>query len=61
MLVAIIILSILLLLSLIVIIMIGIDDKWHTVDWAATLLFIFLLPVWLVIKIIITLKQKRKR
>ena len=58
---AIIILSILLLLSLIVIVIIGIDDKWRTVDWVATLLFIFLFPVWLVIRIIMTLKQKRKR
>ena len=58
MLIAIIILSILLVLSLTVIIMVGIDSHWYAIDWFAVLCFIFCLPLWVIIKIINCIKHK---
>lgn len=58
MLIAIIVLSILLVLSLAVIVMIGIDDKWRAIDWFATLCFIFCLPLWLTIRLINSFRDK---
>ena len=58
MLIAIIILSILLVLSLTVIIMVGIDSHWYAIDWFAVLCFIFCLPLWLIIRIINSCRQK---
>jgi hypothetical protein len=56
--VAIIILSVLLALSLVFIITFGIDDGWHFEEWFATILFIFAFPVWLIAKIVVITKGK---
>lgn len=58
MLIAIIVLSILLILSLAVIIMIGTDDHWRPIDWFAALCFIFCFPLWLVLRLVYSLRNK---
>lgn len=58
MLIAIIVLSILLVLSLAVIIMIGENDGWRPMEWFAALCFIFCLPLWIILKIITSHRHK---
>jgi hypothetical protein len=60
MLIAIIVLSILLVLSLITIVGIGINDSWSSQEWFGTLTFIFCLPLWVIIKIIINSQDDRQ-
>ena len=58
MLVAVIILSILLFFALTFIIVFGIDEGWHFDEWLATFLFVFLPPMWLIVKLVVTIKGK---
>jgi hypothetical protein len=58
MLVAVIILSILLFFTLTFIIVLGVDEGWHGDEWLATFLFIFLSPIWLVAKLVVSIKGK---
>jgi uncharacterized membrane protein YbhN (UPF0104 family) len=58
MVIAIIILSILLFLSLTFIVVLGIDEGWHKDEWLTTFLFIFVSPVWLIAKLVVTIKGK---
>ena len=58
MLIAIIILSILLVLSLTVIIMVGIYDGWRTEEWLTVACFVFCLPLWAILKIITYFKHQ---
>ena len=58
MLVAVIILSILLFFALTFIVVLGIDEGWHRDEWLATFLFVFLSPVWLIAKFVVTIKGK---
>ena len=57
MLIAVIVLGYLLLMSLMVIIIIGIEDGFCVRTWVFTMLFIFAFPIWLTIEIIITIKS----
>lgn len=67
MLIATIILSYLLFMSLIYIIIIGIEDRFKADEWIALLLFIFAFPVFVIVKLIfvtksfIAEKKRRKR
>ncbi len=60
MLIAIIVLSILLVLSLTVIAMIGIDDQWDSGTWFGMLCFIFCLPLWAILKVVTSSMSKKK-
>ena len=57
MLIAVIVLGYLLLMSLMAIIIIGIEDDFCVRTWVFTMLFIFAFPIWLTIGIIITMKS----
>lgn len=57
MLIAVIVLSYLLLMSLMAIIIIGIEDGFCVRTWVFTMLFIFAFPIWLTIGSIITIKS----
>ena len=67
MLIAVIILSWLLLMSLTLIIIFGIEDGFRTEEWIASILFIFAFPIWLITKVIFKIKnlieenKRRKR
>ena len=61
MLVAIIVLSILLILSLTIIVMIGVEDSWNFDAWFSILIFIFCLPLWVVLKILTSIIVKKKK
>lgn len=52
MLIAVIILSWLLLMSLTLIIIFGIEDRFSAEEWVASILFIFAFPIWVITKII---------
>lgn len=58
MLIAIIVLSILLVLSLAVIVMIGTNDHWNFEEWFSAVCFIFCLPLWAILKIITSIKYR---
>ena len=65
MLIAVIILGWLLLMSLTLIIIFGIEDRFSFEEWIATILFIFAFPVWVIVKVIfkinsIIAKNKRR-
>lgn len=65
MLIAVIILGWLLLMSLTLIIIFGIEDRFSFEEWIATILFIFAFPVWVIVKVIfkinsIIVKNKRR-
>ena len=57
MLIAVIVLGYLLLMSLIAIIIIGIEDGFCVRTWVFIMLFIFAFPIWLTIGSIITMKS----
>ena len=57
MLTAVIILSWLLLTSLILIIIFGIEDRFKADDWVAAALFIFAFPVYVVVRISLSIKR----
>ena len=67
MLIAVIILSWLLLMSLALIIYLGIEDRFSVEEWIASMLLIFTFPIWVIIKIIFIIKsfmskgKRRKR
>lgn len=67
MLIAVIILSWLLLMSLNLIIIFGIEDRFSAEEWIASILFIFAFPIWVITKIIFKIKsviakiKRRKR
>lgn len=67
MLIAVIILSWLLLMSLTLIIIFGIEDRFSADEWVSSILFIFAFPIWVIIKIIFKIKsiiaeiKRRKR
>ncbi len=67
MLIAVIILSWLLLMSLTLIIIFGIEDRFSAEEWVASILFIFAFPIWIITKIIFKIKstlaeiKRRKR
>lgn len=67
MLIAVIILSWLLLMSLTLIIIFGIEDMFSAEEWVASILFIFAFPIWIITKIIFKIKsilaeiKRRKR
>ena len=67
MLIAVIILGWLLLMSLILIIIFGIEDRFKIDEWICSLLFILLFPIWMIIKVIFKIKnlieenKRRKR
>lgn len=65
MLIAVIILGWLLLMSLTLIIIFGIEDRFSFEEWIAAILFIFAFPVWVIVKVIfkinsIIAKNKRR-
>ena len=57
MLIAVIVLSYLLLMSLMAIIIIGLEDGFCVRNWVFTMLFIFAFPIWLTIGSIIMIKS----
>lgn len=67
MVIAVIILSWLLLMSLTLIIIFGIEDRFSAEEWTASILFIFAFPIWVITKIIFKIKsviarnKRRKR
>lgn len=67
MLIVVIILGWLLLMSLILIIIFGIEDRFSVEEWIAAILFIFAFPTWVIAKVIFKIKsiiaenKKRKR
>ena len=67
MLIAVIILSWLLLMSLTLIIIFGIEDRFSADEWVSSILFIFAFPIWAITKIIFKIKsiiaeiKRRKR
>ena len=67
MLIAIIILGWLLLMSLTLIIIFGIEDRFSFEDWISAILFIFVFPIWVIAKVIFKIKsiiaenKRRKR
>ena len=67
MLIAVIILSWLLLMSLTLIIIFGIEDRFSADEWVSSILFIFAFPIWVITKIIFKIKsiiaeiKRRKR
>lgn len=61
MLIALIIVSILLVLSLIVIITYGLQDNFNQQEWFGTLTFIFCFPLWVIIQIIINANDDKTR
>lgn len=61
MLIALIVVSILLVLSLVVIITYGLQDNFSAPEWFGTLTFIFCLPLWIIIQIIINADDDKKR
>lgn len=61
MLIAVIILSWLLLMSLTLIIIFGIEDRFSAEEWLASILFIFAFPIWVITKIIFKIKSVIER
>lgn len=67
MLIAVIILGWLLLMSLTLIIIFGIEDRFSSEEWIASILFIFAFPIWVITKVIFKIKsiiaenKRRKR
>lgn len=67
MLIAVIILCWLLLMSLTLIIIFGIEDRFSSEEWIASTLFIFAFPIWVITKVIFKIKsiiaenKRRKR
>lgn len=63
--IAVIILSVLLLMSLIVIVVIGTNEKWTLGEWLGVVLFILCFPVWVVVKVAVNIKgrltEKKRR
>lgn len=67
MLIAVIILGWLLLMSLTLIVIFGIEDRFSSEEWIASILFIFAFPIWVITKVIFKIKsiiaenKRRKR
>ncbi len=57
MLIAVIILGWLLLMSLTLIIIFGIEDRFSSEEWIASILFIFAFPIWVITKVIFKIKS----
>lgn len=59
MLIAVIILGWLLLMSLILIVIFGIEDRFSSEEWIASILFIFAFPIWVITKVIFKINMYR--